>query len=103
MKLYQLSKLIRSKNAGPFMITIDILFETNEIYEKVVKTDVLSRELISELYKIPKEDVQMYLSPNALAIKFSFPRPIPAGDFYDSDIYGCQHHAPLVDLEVPVS
>jgi len=103
MKLYEMTKLIRSKNAGPFIITIDILFETEELYRKVVGTGVLSKELISELYRIPKDDVQMYLSPNALVIKFSYPRHVPTGDFYDMDLYGCQHHAPLVNLEVPVS
>jgi predicted FMN-binding regulatory protein PaiB len=103
MKLYQLAKLVRSKNAGPFVITIDILFETKEIYDKVVATGVLSKELISELYQVPIEDVEMYLSPNAYAIKFSYPRTYPTGDFYDTDIYGCQHHAPLVELEIPVS
>ena len=45
--------------------------------------------------------VQYYESPLAMAIKFSIPRPTPCGDFYDTDMFGGQFHAPLVNIEIP--
>lgn len=103
MKLYELAKLIRSKNASPFMITIDILFETDECFKKLVKSKLLSKNLISKLYNIAEDKIQYFECPQARAIKFSYPRKVFAGDFEDSDIFGCQYHAPLVNIEVPIS
>lgn len=100
MKLYELAKLIRAKNAGPFMLTIDILFETKETYEKVLQSQKLTKKLIAELYNVPEEKVEYYECPLAYALKFSFPRKHFVGDFADSDIFGGQYHGPLVSIEV---
>ncbi|MBQ6464847.1 MAG: DUF4387 domain-containing protein [Oscillospiraceae bacterium] len=102
MKLYELAQMVRCKNAGPFALTIDILFGDRESYEKTLATGVLTPKLISELYDIPLEKVQYFECTGANAIKFSFPRKAFCGDFEDGDVYGCQHHAPLVELEIPV-
>lgn len=101
MKLHELTKMIRSKNAGPFTLTIDIMFETKEKYEKVKDSNVLTCELISELYNVPLSDVQYYDLPLALAMKFSIPRDCIEGSFQDTDIFGCQYHQPLVLLDIP--
>jgi len=101
MRLYEVAKLIRAKNAGPFILTIDILFEDKEKYEKVLKSNVLTKELIGNLFNTPVEQVQYYESPLAMAIKYSIPRPTPCGDFYDTDMFGGQFHAPLVNIEIP--
>jgi hypothetical protein len=37
-----------------------------------------------------------------MALKCSFPRPVPSGDFMDPDVFGGQQHAPLVNLELPI-
>ena len=38
----------------------------------------------------------------AYAFKATFPRLVPAGDFGDTDVYGCQQHAPLLDVDLPI-
>ena len=101
MKLCELAKMIRSKNAGPFYLTIDILFDTQEAYAKAVGSGVLTRELIGGLYGVPAERVDSYALPLARALKFSFPRKAPSGSFEDRDVYGAQFHGPLVLLEIP--
>ncbi|WP_099353137.1 DUF4387 domain-containing protein [Fredinandcohnia onubensis] len=103
MILYELTKLIRSKNAGPFMLTIDILFETEDALRKVISSNILNPSLIANIYSIQKEQVQSFLCWEARAIKFSFPRQVVAGDFEDSDVFGGQYHAPLVDIEIPIN
>ncbi len=100
-KLCELAKLIRSKNAGPFMTTIDIIFGDRKTYDVVLESGVLTKETVASLYQIPETEVNRYLLPLACAIKFSFPRKHPSGDFLDEDLYGCQQHRPMVGIEVP--
>ncbi|HET7657765.1 MAG TPA: DUF4387 domain-containing protein [Bacillales bacterium] len=102
MKLYELTKMIRAKNAGPFFLTIDLLFADLEAFEKVRQTGFLNEPLIAELYHLSEQDVQMYVCEEARAIKFSFPRPVSSGDFQDPDVFGGQQHAPLVNLDLPI-
>lgn len=101
-KLYEVTQLIRSKNAGPFMLTIDVIFPDKEMYDKVLATGVLDIEKVAPLYEIDAEKLQRFDLPLANAVKFSFPRVAPSGDFLDEDLYGCQQHRPLVELDVPV-
>ena len=35
MKLYDIAFVCRSKNAGPFQLTIDLMFENLESYNKI--------------------------------------------------------------------
>ena len=44
----------------------------------------------------------LFVVPMGPAIKITLRRPRAQGDFGESDIYGCQQHAPLLDLPVPV-
>jgi hypothetical protein len=99
--LGRLAKLIRSKNAGPFMLTIDIMFDDPGPYRAVVASGVVNARRIAELYGLAERDVAVYEVDAALAIKVSFPRPVPSGSIHDADVFGGQQFAPLVTLEVP--
>jgi Domain of unknown function (DUF4387) len=99
-KLYELAKLIRSKNAGPFQLTIDVMFEDRETYERVLESGVLSRERFARLYRTPIDAVQIINFEAANAIKITIPRPVTSGDLADGDMMGGQLYGPLVDLEV---
>lgn len=100
MKLGSLAKLIRSKNAGPTLLSIDILFENQDNFLKVEKAKVLSKENISSLYNINIDLISIYESFDALAIKITFPRKIISGNHDDNDVFGGQQHGPLVDLNI---
>ena len=102
-RLWQLAKLVRAKNAGPFTLTFDILFADAATYQQVKASRVLSRELFASLYGVPPDQVMFFEHDSALAIKASIPRPVPSGDPEDSDVFGGQQHGPLVDLEIPLS
>jgi hypothetical protein len=99
--LGELARLIRSKNAGPFELTFDIMFAEEDKFRRVRDSNVLSRELIARLYRIPVEDVKFFVVPEALAFKASIPRPLFQGDLLDTDNHGGQQYAPLLDIEVP--
>ena len=102
MKLWECASLVRSKNAGPFLLTLDVLFSDRETYEKVRDSRVLDRQLFAALYGVRPELVDVYACSNAMALKFSIPRPRPQGAFGDGDLHGGQQYAPLLDVEVPL-
>ncbi|MEE9256022.1 MAG: DUF4387 family protein [bacterium] len=72
--LGEMATLIRSKNAGPFNLTFDIMFEKVENYQKVIASNVLTKEVFSRLYGIPVEEVLLVHHDAARAIKVSISR-----------------------------
>lgn len=99
--LASLARLIRSKNAGPFVLTFDIMFEDEARYRRVKDAGVLTRERIAGLYGLSVDKVQLFFCDPALAVKASIPRPITQGDVGDSDGHGGQQYAPLMEIRVP--
>jgi hypothetical protein len=65
-----------------------------------ISRDLVSAELICRLYCIPPSDILgiLYFEP-AQAVKITMKRRIPSGALGDSDIYGAQQHAPLLEIE----
>jgi hypothetical protein len=102
MKLADLATLIRSKNAGPFFLTFDIMFSGEEPYRLVTASHLLNEQAFAELYKCPASSVRVFECERALAVKFSIPRPIPQGDLGDGDLHGGQQFAPLMAIDIPV-
>ena len=100
MQIGEMAKLIRSKNAGPFSITIDLLFENEAYYRRVKTSPSFTVETIAELYHLDRSEMHMVTCDPILALKISFDRPIIAGDIGDGDVFGGQQHGPLVELEV---
>ncbi len=100
-KLGELARLIRSKNAGPFMLTFDVMFEDDATYRRVVQARVLTKAKFARLYQVAESEVLFFEHDAARAIKISIPRPTVQCDLDDGDAYGGQQHAPLVDLEIP--
>lgn len=100
-RLAELACLIRSKNAGPFELTFDVMFDDVNTYRRVKESGALNREAIAMRYGLPPDDVKFFFCDNALAVKASIPRPSPQGDLTDSDGHGGQQYAPLMDIEIP--
>ncbi len=100
-ELGTLAKLIRSKNAGPFNLTFDIMFEDEETYRRVIKSGVINRSLVSKLFNVSENEILFFEHDLARAIKFSIPRPSVQGRVEDGDTMGGQQFAPLVTLEIP--
>ena len=99
-ELWEFTKLIRSKNAGPFVLTFDIMFKDADCFDQVMKSGKLSREAIAELYKIELGQVQFFAMKELLTVKISIPRRVFSGDMRDTDVYGGQFHGPLVRMPV---
>lgn len=102
IRLGELAKFLRSKNAGPFKLTLDVFFNNSQDYQKVKESRVINKALISKLYRVKnQDDVSIINFDQAGAIKITFPRRIASGNIGDSDIYGAQQHVPLYEIEIP--
>lgn len=102
-KLFDITDVIRSKNAGPYELTFDIIFKTEEYFEMVAKSKVINPVSFAKLYNIDKSDVLGIIdfSP-AKAIKITIKRPICSGDLGETDVYGAQQHIPLMNFEFEI-
>jgi hypothetical protein len=101
-RIREIAKACKSKNAGPFEVTLDVVFDNPEIFERVRKTGVLCPALFARLYNVRAEDVLFTEYRAGNAFKATLPRLIPSGDVGDTDVYGAQQHAPLLDVEIPI-
>jgi hypothetical protein len=101
--LRELARIIRSKNAGPFELTLDVMFDDPDRYESFKRSGALNAVTIRKLYGLATDErVDTYFVDAALAFKATFARPISSGSCGDTDVFGSQQHAPLLDLPVPV-
>lgn len=102
MKLIEMVNFLFSKNAGPYLITFDVLFKDDASYEHARQSGVFNKETLARLYRVPPERIlSIYEYDAARAIKFTMIRDISSGDFGDRSVFGSQQWAPLIDLEIP--
>ena len=100
MRLYDLALVCRSKNAGPFQVTIDLMFEDADVYRKVVESPAFTAEKIGALYHVDPSRVAVKTFDRILTVKVVLPRRTASGSLGDTDVYGSQQHFPLGDLEI---
>jgi hypothetical protein len=98
MKLTDLASVIRSKNAGPYLLTLDILFKNRKFFETFREAKLMTKEKVAELYEIDVREIQsiIFFEP-ADALKITFNRSVVSGGYGDCDIYGAQQHVPLLN------
>jgi Domain of unknown function (DUF4387) len=101
--LGELAAVFRSKNAGPFLITIDLMFADTATFERVVASEAVTSASVAARYRLKPDVIDVVAFPKAKAIKITLPRlwgTRGAGSPGDRDVYGAQQHAPLLDLPV---
>ena len=97
--LGEIASIIRSKNAGPFIVTFDIFFDDEKTFKAVKAAGLINRASVCERYGVSDNELLGFdFYSFARAIKFSLRRPVSAGGPSDSDVYGAQQHSPLVDM-----
>ena len=102
-RLGDLASVIRSKNAGPFQVTIDIMFANAGDYRRALDSRSLTTSEIAKRYRIAEDDVALIAFDRVHAIKITIPRrwgSRGSGSAGDRDVYGAQQHGPLVDLAI---
>lgn len=103
-KLGDIVTVLRSKNAGPFQITIDLMFDDRSAFHRVLASNTLTPERVAALYGTDPVEVLVIPFERIRAIKITVPRrwgTPGSGSSGDRDVYGAQQHGPLVGLEIP--
>lgn len=98
MTLEETAKYVRSKNAGPFWMTIDIFCDDDASYNKVKNSPNLTAERVREIYGASQVD--KYELDDLRVVKFSMPRPYPQGSPHDADMHAGQQYVQLLDIEL---
>src|SRR5258708_19942094 len=74
--LGEIAQVVRSKNAGPFWITLDVFFRNDAAFAHVRDANVLTAEKIGELYGVDAALVKRFTLPPPKPLKFPIPRPL---------------------------
>lgn len=98
--LADLAALVRSKNAGPFWLTIDLMFRDDDGYRRACRSPRLSADALAALLKVDADRLRIARMDAVRAIKVSLPRVDSAGSPRDRDTLGGQQYAPLLDLQI---
>lgn len=102
MKLADIAQFVTSKNAGPFLLTVDIVFGDAESYQRFKAQRPLTRAGVAELYGLAPEDVLAIIEFDpAYAVKITMRRPLGSGAVGDTDVYGAQQHMPIAEFDLP--
>lgn len=100
-KLYDLTVTCRSKNAGPFMCTMDLFFDNVEVYNKVKASNIFTKVFVADLYEMPLKNVYgVFYVDDCMAIKISLYKEYIVGDYNNRDVFNCMQHIPLYDIEI---
>ncbi len=98
MKLIDIANILRSKNAGPLYITFDLMFDEKEKMQMVLNR--LKKEQIAKAYNVELSEITIIPYEIVNSIKITFPRKHISGSVYDDDVYGCQQHIALGNIEI---
>lgn len=96
--LAELAHVIRSKNAGPTQLTIDVFLHDAQAFALAAHSPALACAAVAQRYGLAPDQVQRHLLADIHAIKYVLPRTVVAGSPGDGDVYGAQQHAPMLDI-----
>lgn len=101
-RLDDLANVLRSKNAGPYYTTIDILFDEATNYRRTLDSGLLTVENVARLYNLRTDEVYgVYSNDAAQAIKVTIKKRVTADAPDQTDVMGAHQHLPLANLEIP--
>jgi len=87
---------VRSKNAGPFWLTIDIFCGSAEAYQRVV--DGVSTDRVAKLFQTEPDKLKRFDIPSLNVVKFSLPRPAVQGTREDRDMHGASYAVLVAEM-----
>ena len=94
---------LRSKNAGPFWITLDLFFPDQASFELYAASPALAPQAIAKAYGIDDALVKHFRIDELRVLKISYPRATPQGGALERDMHGGQQYARLLDIELSAS
>lgn len=102
-KVSEVCRHVRSKNAGPFWITLDLSFPDSETFDRYANAPALQADAIGALYGVDPKQVKRFLVADLAVVKISYPRRSPQGGAMERDMHGGQQYIRLLDVELEVA
>ena len=99
-KVFVVCRHVRSKNAGPFWISLDLSFADRESFDRHVEAAALQPAAIGALYEVDAGLIKRFAIPDLLVLKISYPRRHPQGGPMERDMHGGQQYVRLLDVEL---
>ena len=99
-KLRDVCRHIRSKVAGPFWVTIDVFFDSEENYRKYHDNVAIQPVALAKIYETDPDLITIYPVENLNMIKISYPRATPQGGVVERDLHSGQQYVDVLDVEM---
>ena len=99
-KVSEVCRHVRSKNAGPFWITLDLSFPDRETFDRHADAAALQPAAIAALFDVDAGLVKRFPVPDLLVLKISYPRRHAQGGAMERDMHGGQQYVRLLDAEL---
>jgi len=105
--LGDIAKLLRSKNAGPFEVTSDVMFASEAEYQLVKASGILNATSMARLFGIQEDDIVWEgFFDQALAYKVTIPRTrngklAASGGYMENDVHASQQYIGLMNMKLP--
>ena len=93
-----IAQKIRSKNAGPFWLTIDIFCGDTDTYHQIVEG--LSTERVAQVLQTEPHTLKRFDIDALHVIKISLPRPVVQGHRSDRDMHGAGWAALISEIDI---
>jgi len=97
-RLADLAAKIRSKNAGPFWVTVDIFCGDAARFEEIRHR--LHTEIVCALLQADPATVKRFDIESLAVIKFSVIRPAVQGSRFDRDMHGAQLAVLFAEMDI---
>ena len=98
--LKDVCRYVRSKNAGPFWVTVDLFFDGAESYAKFHDDPAISAEAVAAIYGVDAALVRRFAVKSLSMVKISYPRATPQGGVHERDMHSGQQFVPLLELQL---
>lgn len=95
-----LCELVRSKNAGPFWVTIDLFFKSKSDFARYARSPNLAAGRIAHIYSVNPAQVRHHYVESLALLKISFPRRTPQGGVEERDLHGGQQFVRLIHVDL---
>ena len=97
-ELGSLVSKVRSKNAGPFWLTVDVFCDDAATFDRVCEG--LKDADVARLFGVEQQLLKRFDIPSLNVVKFSVPRPVVQGTRADRDMHGAGWACLLEEMQI---
>ncbi len=91
---------VRSKNAGPFWVTVDLFFRDADAFRQYARSPSLDAGSLATAFGADPALVRRFDVPSLNVVKFTYPRATPQGSAWERDMHSGQQYVRILNLPV---